>query len=107
MYPVEMTDEIKINASDQRRQRTLMVLRTINDVRKEHHACTAREVGRRLKLHNTQLQLMLTQLRKLGYIDSTELAGSLRVTAKGLGILSVASRTSSKAAAKHDTISED
>lgn len=71
-----MTDEERI-------ARAKKILQIIRQVRNEHNACTMREVARRQR---TQPSLMLKQLENLraaGYVEWTEMTGSLKLTAKG------------------------
>lgn len=59
------------------------VLTTVKEIRAEHHACTAREIGRRLRETHTVIGRQLRQLQKWGYVDWTEMDGSIVVTLKG------------------------
>lgn len=55
----------------------------IDDIRAEHHACTAREASRLLRLTHTVVVGRLVALRERGWVDWTEMTGSLRVTEAG------------------------
>lgn len=68
-------------------QQALLIMRTIKDVRAEHHACTAREVSRLLRMNNTVLVRQLAKMRELGLVEWTDLTGSLHLTLQGAGIL--------------------
>jgi len=59
------------------------IIRTIREIRNEHHSCTAREVARRLKLGHTLTVKQLTNLREAGLVDWTEQMGSVHLTMKG------------------------
>jgi len=73
-----------VEQRDQRRHdRAQLILRTIREVRAEHHACTAREVSRRTKTTHTLVVQQLDNLRKAGMVEWTEMPGSLRLTLKG------------------------
>lgn len=61
--------------------RALMV--QITAIRDEHHACTAREVSRLLLLTHTVAVGRLVALRERGWVDWTDMTGSLRVTEAG------------------------
>ena len=71
-----MTDE-------ERHAHAQRILQTIRDVRNEHSACTAREVARRMKLNAGLLGKQLLNLRTADLVTWTEMAGSLKLTAKG------------------------
>lgn len=69
---------------DQRRiDRAVLLLSTIENVRHEHHACTAREVARQAQLTLSLAHAQLTILRTRGHVAWTEVPGSLRVTVTG------------------------
>jgi DNA-binding IclR family transcriptional regulator len=82
-----MTTVTTDERSERRQQifevRVTEVLQTIREIRKEHHACTARELERRCKMQHAICQRTLLTLREAGFVDWTVLPGSLHLTLKG------------------------
>lgn len=61
-----------------------LLLVTIREVREEHHACTLRELARRLGgVNHNIINRQFDILRKAELVDATEMPGSLHLTAKG------------------------
>lgn len=59
------------------------ILVTIREARKEHHACTAREIGRRMGVSHVTINGQLTRLKRAGLVDFTKLPGGIWLTDKG------------------------
>lgn len=59
------------------------LIECIKAVREEHHACTAREVARRMQVTHTLMSRQLQILLANGLIELTGMPGSICVTAKG------------------------
>lgn len=77
-------DTAPVSVVDERRTaRAKLLLLTIDEIRAEHHACTAREVARRAKLAVSIAHAQLTILRERGQVAWTEVPGSVRVTNSG------------------------
>lgn len=60
-----------------------LVLVTIREIREEHHACTSREIGRRLQVDHQIINRQFDVLRKAELVDATQMPGSIHLTAKG------------------------
>lgn len=61
-----------------------LLLVTIREIREEHHACTLRELARRLGgVHHNQINRQFDVLRKAELVDATTMPGSIHLTAKG------------------------
>lgn len=61
-----------------------LLLVTIREIRDEHHACTLRELARRLGgVHHNQINRQFDVLRRAELVDATSMPGSIHLTAKG------------------------
>jgi hypothetical protein len=57
----------------------IAILDTIDEVRTEHHACSLREVARRLRASPDVIRYRCQLMRELGKLTWTDVTGSLRV----------------------------
>lgn len=55
----------------------------IDTVREEHHACTAGEVARQLKMNRDSVKYRVRKLAEAGLVTYTEVPGSLRIVDAG------------------------
>jgi len=72
-----------IELSDKGRQRAIEIMEMIEQIRADHHACTAREVSRLLCTTHTIVFGRLQRLREFGLVAWTDLTGSLHLTPAG------------------------
>lgn len=61
-----------------------LLLVTIREVRDEHHACTLRDLARRLGgVNHNQINRQFDVLRNAGLVDATQMPGSIHLTPLG------------------------
>ena len=58
------------------------IIQTIEQIRREHHACTLGALAARMQLSKTYVHEMVTELSKQGVVTWTDVPGSLRVLPK-------------------------
>lgn len=86
-----MISEMKGNASKQLRgdDYARKLLETIREVRAEHHACTLRELSRRLGgVNHNVINRQFDVLARAGLVEATSMPGSIHLTAKGSKVAS-------------------
>lgn len=69
------------------RRIVLDTLRSIRDVRRDHHACTVGEIARVSKVPKNTVMHRLNQLRERNLVQWTELPGSVCLTMRGGKVL--------------------
>jgi len=59
------------------------ILDMVAEVRAENHSCTMREFARQLGKTPMMMHRQLNQLREMGFVDWTDLDGSVHLTVQG------------------------